>query len=49
MRIRACKKPSKTIKFGSKSIKKATFSVKKGPGSIWGNSLEGRQKKHTDA
>ena len=30
MRIRACKKPSKTIKFGSKSIKKATFSVKKG-------------------
>ena len=30
MRIRACKKPSKTIKFVSKSIKKATFSVKKG-------------------
>ncbi|MBE3100636.1 MAG: hypothetical protein IMZ44_26260 [Planctomycetes bacterium] len=30
MRIRACKKPSKTIKFESKSIKKATFSVKKG-------------------
>ena len=30
MRIRACKKPSQTIKFVSKSIKKATFSVKKG-------------------
>ena len=30
MRIRACKKRSKTIKFVSKSIKKATFSVKKG-------------------
>ena len=30
MRIRACKKPSNSIKFESKSIKKATFSVKKG-------------------
>ena len=29
MRIRACKKPSNSIKFESKSIKKATFSVKK--------------------
>ena len=29
MPIRACKKPSNSIKFGSKSIKKATFSVKK--------------------
>jgi len=29
MRIRACKKPSNSIKFGSKSIKKTTFSVKK--------------------
>jgi hypothetical protein len=30
MAIRAYKKPSNSIKFESKSIKKATFSVKKG-------------------